>query len=986
MINKYIICSSSIHHRNMFLMLLVVFFFTIGMNATGTTVKKVGVPAIQNIERVAYNAGTQNWSVEQGSNGVIYFGNNEGMLLFDGQFWKLLKVPNGSNVRSVYFSNNQQRLFIGAYNELGFFTNDSIGNPDFHSLTHLIPEGDQKFGDVWKIYEGPWGIAFQAFEGIYLYDGVKIEVIRPRSIFHFSFYVNGVFYVFDRESGLMEYRNGFLRKLPGGEFFARLEIWSVLSINADEVLIGTASNGLFLYNGVSVTPWDKPINKLLKEHQIYSSLSIGNEYFAFGTIQNGLVICDKNGNLVQIINREKGLQNNTVLSMKLDMDGNLWLGLDNGIDYVEINSPITLLQDFYDFGTGYISIAYKNRLYMGTNQGLFWCWIDDFIKPDIDASTFKMVKNTSGQVWNLQVLNHQLICGHNSGSYVIDGDIGYLISDVPGSWAYHQVPGYENYFIQGTYNGMELCKFENGKMNHLGNIKGIDYSCQEMLVITDRYIWLSHAFNGVSIFQLTPELDSLILIKTYSTDEGLPSHYLNKVKEMRNGEILLTTTNGIYQYNHNMDNFFKSVYYNNLFHNRSIQYIQEDDYMNVWYVTHENEGGVLRYLEDGSYRDVSFPFNKLRGKFIGSFFHFNVIDDSNVLIALERGFAHYNPKLIIDYRKGFNTALSSVSILNSGEVLYNGVQFGKPEDITTTDYKIDYRNNSLRFSFTGLFFEGSNEMEFSFKLEGFDPIWSNWNTNSVKEYTNLPDGDYVFRVQAKNKYGVISSPEPFKFTILAPWYKTTPAIAGYFILLFVFVWFWVYLFVKKTEIARLKDKEMQKKRFMEREEQLKHEALEAEKVIIKLRNEKLKTDMIHKDKELANTAINLAHKNKELNKLKAELRKIQSELKDEFMRSRMGMIIKKIEKETHNDESWSIFETSFEEVHEDFLKRLRQQHPEISPKELKLAAYLRMNISSKEIAALMNITTRGVEISRYRLRKKLGLDRSHNLTDYILSV
>lgn len=115
-------------------------------------------------------------------------------------------------------------------------------------------------------------------------------------------------------------------------------------------------------------------------------------------------------------------------------------------------------------------------------------------------------------------------------------------------------------------------------------------------------------------------------------------------------------------------------------------------------------------------------------------------------------------------------------------------------------------------------------------------------------------------------------------------------------------------------------------------------------------------------------------------------KKIQSELKEKLVKSRIGMIIRKIDKETSNDESWTIFETNFEQVHEDFLKRIREKHPTITPKELKFSAYLRMNISSKKIATLMNITTRGVEISRYRLRKKIELDRSQNLTDYIFSI
>ena len=262
----------------------------------------------------------------------------------------------------------------------------------------------------------------------------------------------------------------------------------------------------------------------------------------------------------------------------------------------------------------------------------------------------------------------------------------------------------------------------------------------------------------------------------------------------------------------------------------------------------------------------------------------------------------------------------------------------------------------------------------------------NGKLNQLKNTQNLPDGDYTFRVKTKNKYDVESSPEPFNFTILPPWYKSIPAIMMYMALIIMLTWFLVGLFLRKIEKSRLKEKELQKKRYLEKEEKLRNDAIVAEKEIIRLRNERLRADMIHKDKELANTAINLVQKNKQLNKIKNDLLKIQADLKEDLVKGRINMIIRKIDKETSNDESWSLFETNFEQVHEDFLKRIKELHPDISPKELKLSAYLRMNISSKEIATLMNITTRGVEISRYRLRRKFKLNRDQNLTDYILSI
>lgn len=945
------------------------------------SIKDIGVPVIRNFERIEYESGTQNWSITQSGNGVMYFGNNHGLLSFDGAFWQSYPVPNGSNVRSVFYSKQNEQLYIGAFNDFGVIESDSIGQPLFVSFKPLVPEEYRGFTDVWNIYETPMGIIFQSFEAIFIYNNETIQVVEARSLFHLSYFVNGVYYVFDREMGLMELRNGFLKKIPQGEFFAHTEVWSILPLNQDEILIGTASNGLYRYDGVSLSAWETPANEMLKKFQIYSSLELDKDYLAFGTIQNGLIICDKKGNVKQIINREKGLQNNTVLSVHLDQNENLWLGLDNGIDYVELNSPITLLQDYYDFGTGYTSISFGNKLYLGTNQGLFFCDLSDINNPELGASHFKMIKNTSGQVWSLQKINDQLFCGHNNGSFVVKGAEAKAVSDIPGSWSYNEIPGRPDYFIQGTYTSMELCKFENGVMKHLNKIHGIDYSCQEVVCSPDGYIWVSHAFNGLKRFKLNETMDSLTLERHYTVDDGLPNNLFNKVKLMGNNDLLITTEKLIYKYDPTTDSFNEASFYNDLFGNNQMIYIQEDDQKNIWYVKNDNEGGVLRYLEDGTYKNVLFPFRKLKGKFIGSFFHFNSIDENNVLIALEKGFAHYEIGFVVDYMTNFTTSISSVSLLENEYVLYQGITTQKP-----VESDINYKQNSLRFTFSSQFYESAHLTKFSYMLDGFDETWSKWQSEPSKEYTNLPEGEYVFRVRSKNCYSVVAEAKPFSFKILPPWYKSIQAISVYFVLAAIFVWVIIFLVMRRFEKRHTKEKAELKKKYKEKENLLKQEALVAEKEIIRLRNDKLKVDMIHKDKELANSAMNLVQKNRYMNHVKEELKKLQSDVKVDSVRSRLNLIIRKLDKETANDKAWEVFETNFDDVHEDFIKRLRKEHPDVTPKELKLAAFLRMNISSKEIATLLNITTRGVEISRYRLRKKFNLDRTQNLTDYILSI
>jgi DNA-binding CsgD family transcriptional regulator len=186
--------------------------------------------------------------------------------------------------------------------------------------------------------------------------------------------------------------------------------------------------------------------------------------------------------------------------------------------------------------------------------------------------------------------------------------------------------------------------------------------------------------------------------------------------------------------------------------------------------------------------------------------------------------------------------------------------------------------------------------------------------------------------------------------------------------------------------SRLKEKERQREKFKDREQKLKEEALIAEKEMIRLRNETLKSEMQHKEKELANSTMHIIQKNNSLNKVKTDLKNMVSAVEDDQVKNRLNSAIKRVNKEIDSEKQWLVFDTHVEQVHQDLFKALKLKCPELSPRELKLCAYLRMNISSKEIATLMNISTRGVEISRYRIRKKLGLDRNANLTEFMLSI
>ncbi|MBN1985042.1 MAG: regulator, partial [Prolixibacteraceae bacterium] len=163
-----------------------------------------------------------------------------------------------------------------------------------------------------------------------------------------------------------------------------------------------------------------------------------------------------------------------------------------------------------------------------------------------------------------------------------------------------------------------------------------------------------------------------------------------------------------------------------------------------------------------------------------------------------------------------------------------------------------------------------------------------------------------------------------------------------------------------------------------------HEKREQE--LIRLRNEKLRNEVEHKSKELANSTMSIIKKNEFLLELKTIIDKQKNELGSRYPDKYYNYLNNKIDKNISNQDDWQIFETNFERAHEQFFHKIKEAYPDLTSSDLRLCAYLRMNLSSKEIAPLLGISVRGVENHRYRLRKKLNLEHDESLTDIILSM
>jgi ligand-binding sensor domain-containing protein/DNA-binding CsgD family transcriptional regulator len=940
-------------------------------------IKQMGSPLIKHYSRKQFHAGQQNWMIDHDSQGLLYFANNNGLLVFDGTRWDIHPLPNHTILRSIHVVGN--RIYAGGYDELGYFQYSPFGKLVFISLIDSLPESARHPADIWKIYNLPIGIVFQSYHQLIIFDKKnQCQVLRAPSQFHFSFVLNAELYVQDMEAGMMRLSPERLVPLAGMEALSHSEVVSM--IPGDSVtLVATVDHGIYLYDGITLKPWKNKASRFLQKNQVYTAIAVGSD-LAFGTIQNGLLICDWRGNIKQHINLETGLQNNTILSLHVGPFGNLWLGTDNGIDMVEISSALSFMGPTMGLSAGYAMVRFHDTLYAGTNQGVFYLPWSEFRQPN-NNKHFQIVRQTQGQVWSLQVIDHQLFCGHNKGFFVIRGNRAHNICRVPGGWKLFKMPDHPDLLFGGTYTGLVRFIKQKQGWEYAGKVSGFEESSRVIEIESDTTLWLAHGFKGIYHLTLSSDYDSVRTVNFYNQRDGFPTNTQLGVFRIQN-QVVFTTPRGLYQFRrHGEPHFEKNNALNKLFAPDIPEMIHEGPNGSIWFFT-DKQIGVLRHQEDGSFNKITVPFSGISGEFINGFQFVYPMDDQNVFIGMDKGFIHYDPSFEKNYNTPFYAFIGQLKFPDSKQSIQHLHLRTSPDTVIS----IPFANNHVYIQFSATDFENAKELVFSTRLEGFEPKWTEWSGKRSSEYTNLPEGEYTFHVKALNVYGTLSQEAAFRFVILPPWYRSAWAYVLYAVLFLALIIGLIYFFYKRLELVKRREKLEQERQHIQRENQILFEKLQAEKEVIRLKNEQLHKEMIAKDMELSNATFGIIQKNKLLIRLKNEIMKMMHKQTDGMVNAQFSNLLKRINREIDNKQQWKVFEAHFEAVHEDFLKRLKEQYPGLSPRELKLCAYLRLNISTKEIALLMNISPRGVEISRYRLRAKLGLKRKDSLVDFILKI
>lgn len=941
---------------------------------TGLAQNTIGLPDIINYSKVDYKAGLQNWDFKQDNNGIIYVANNEGLLSYDGTYWKLYPLPNKTIVRSVEIGADN-KIYVGGQDEFGYFAPAKNGQLQYHSLITSLPDRERDFADVWDIAYYKNEVFFRTSRRIFRLTSKRINIAHAPSEWSYVGECKGKLYAHDIKMGLMTFESEQWKALPSGNL-TNVEVTAILPIK-NAIIVTTLKHGVYNYSNTGATKIVTPATGAIEKERIYTATAINNEWIGLGTTNAGVHIIDEKGDLIQNLSKPEGLQNYNILSIFSDNQSNLWLGLNNGIDCIGFNKAIKHINPNYQDASAYATIIYKDNLYVGTSSGLYSAPLNGASDLSFNRGNFTAIKNSAGQVWSLANINEKLLLAHHEGAFQIQQNEAKLISNKTGFWNFQTVSasGTESKIVAGNYTGLLYLNDNGNNIGTTNAVKNFTQSSRFVAVDEEAHIWVSHPFHG--LYRVEKDTASKLAPKLYTDKNGLPSSLNNHVYKVKN-EIVVATEKGVYKYNAQTDKFEPYGFYQNLLGQQSLRYLKEDQEGNIWFI-HEKQLGVLD-MSTKTPKIIYIP--ELNNKLLSGFELVYPVNETNVFIGGESGLFNLNYAKYKKNNYNLQVRIREVRVVGEGDSLLYGGYFGNVNE-SQVQQKGQAPNlggqwGAIHFEYSTALFGLQNNLEYSYRLKGLDENWSKWNSKTEKEYTNLPAGSYTFEIKVRNNLGEESEVDYYHFSVLPAWYVSKWAYIGYLLIICLLVFLLIRWQKKKFIVQQEKHEEEQK--HLNYLKQL--EIDKAKNKVTEIKNEKLQLEIDNKNTELLNFTMHLVQKGELLSDLKTHMSKMTKVLENSSGLEELKKMIKVINDADKMDKDWENFIYHFDKAHNSFTINLKQKYPKLTANELKLCTFLRLNLSTKEIAQLMNISLRGVELGRYRLRKKLELPTETSLFDF----
>ncbi len=763
---------------------IVWFGLLLGSMVEAASDREIGNPFVQNYTPKEYHAGTQNWALVQDARGVIYAGNNDGILEYDGVSWRLILLPNTNAARSLDIAANGS-IYAGGVNELGYLQPNARGELKFASLRPFLPPDAPTFGDVWKTYATPEGVYFQEQKTLFRWQaeasGGFFKIWRIPTAFRlYSYWVNNHYYVHQKERGLLQMAGDSLVVVCSDPILRETSIDVLLPFDATRLLIGTRERGLFLLEGSVLSPFDSRINHFLKHNLIYRGIKLSGGRYIFCTMNGGVAIISHQGDLEYLFNRSAGLLSDKVYCALQDRQGQVWLGLANSIARVEINSPFSV----FDARSGlpafpYTFTRYKNQLWVGLNSGVAYLETDSL--PGLPAR-FIPTSELNGQCWSLAVCADRLLAAGRldtqDGIFEIKANSAQIVQALNGGCFSMKTLPDSTRVLLGTQNGVALLNIIQTTSDKVNiTLPKIDASIYSLAFDGNDRLWLGTDAHGVYRFRLDGDTT---YPEHYHQSQGVPEGRINVFSI---GErVVFGTKRGLYRFDNNRRRFEPDTVFGLTFTDslRRINRVAEDVKGRIWVsstLDNQPELVMLQPQADGTYLTEAKAFRRINSLLVVS--EGAVYPDQNGIIWLSSasGVIRYNEAISGDDSLYFPAMIRRITA-NGDSVVFGGHTRPslKSNDIAAI---LAYHANALRFEYALPAYDNPAANHFRTMLDGFDPAWSNWTVETQRDYTNIPEGIYHFRVQARDIYGNISREASYTFRVLPPWYRAWWAYSLY---------------------------------------------------------------------------------------------------------------------------------------------------------------------------------------------------------------
>jgi DNA-binding CsgD family transcriptional regulator len=882
---------------------------------------------------------SQNWEIcRDPVSGYVYIANSGGLIEYNGIAASIYAVPYRQGVRSVYV-NADGMIFTGSFEDFGLWEKDPSGNLSYKSLA--TDANVSKNDEIWNIYEVDHTLYFQSFTAVYLYDYNTVRKVPTPSFMLFFFRVGDRFIAQALGSGLYWFDGSEFTFIKGSEPFGSMKVHALICFSDEEHWICTANDGIFVFDGKVFKPLDAHISGYLREATCNAGLAVNDTMIVFGTILKGLAFCDRSGKILETFDYSNGLNNNTVLSLFKDAEEGLWIGLDDGANYISTSSPVTYYTNTSgDLGTIYTAIRDRNHLYLGTNHGLFAAAITTNNRS-YHFTDLSIIPNTQGQVWKLAQYDGQILCGHNEGTFLIDGLTAEKISDVTGGWS---VKPYGDLLLQGTYTGIvSFRKDQSGRWIYRNRIEG--YIEPTRFIETDYlgYVWAVHPQKGIYRLEMNEQADSIVSSLYFSSVADS-----SKILSMSglNNQVVFMTSSHIYAFDYENKDFFpvtslepglgEFVGATQIIPYRKNSYwFVLDNRIALFNITRDLQAEkVLEFVHE--YADLPWREQQIMS-----------LDSGMLLIPTRQAFSIYDlGKLQL---KGAASALTVSRLVFSGgnksTILFPG----------TPDVQVvpSRENNLTVYIANPSGFEREGR-EYLYRITELGETWYRTATDNFS-LLNLKHGQYHLQVKEASGNGLSGA----VFTIRRPFLISGWAWALYIMLFAGLVAAGVRIFRVTLERHR---------RMIEYE----------------VGKHRLESELDYKSYELMLTMRYLIRKTDTLRELRDKLeaaKETSVKFPARFVREMEQIIDHGLDTQT---EEWQNVIKNLKLSQEGFFSKLKKKYPSLTPNDLRLCSYLRMNFTTKEIANLTNISTRAVEIGRYRLRTKLNLSHDVNLTEFLI--